>query len=981
MSCTPERRGLRLGEGHLSFVFDGRRYQAQQGDTASSALLAHGVRLMGRSVKARRPRGVLTAGPEEPNALITVGDVTAGIPNVPATQLVLRPGLILRSQNRWPSLRFDLASSLQAGGGLFGAGFYYKTFMWPSWRTYEPAIRRLAGLGEAPETCHLPQASVEHLSCDVLVAGGGVAGLLAARAAARTGARVVICEREPALGGELEFESATIEGSVALEWVGTVTAELRSHRARLLLDTAVVGSRGGQVIAHAEPGGLPGANTLYRIRPRALIIATGAVERPLAFTDNDRPGVMLLGAAERYLARYGVRVGVNAVICANHNRAYAAAARLAAGGLHVQAIVDTRPERTVVADAGISKLRDRLIRSGVECLCDHSIIAARGRLTVTGAQIGPHTSSGYARVIACDTILVSGGWTPNTHAALQEGGVGRYVAGIAAFVADKQPESRISAGAANGTLELAAICAEACALGQHAARTAGLAVESGPRPEACGDPAPNLIPFWRTPAPRVTEKRQFVDFQNDVTVADLRTAIEEGFSDIEHAKRYTALGFGTDQGRLAGVLGAAIIAELRGETLDRVGTSRLRPPYHPVTLGSLAGLRTDAALRVTRRTPLHDWHLAHGGVLEPTGLWMRTRHYGGPGGDAEKVAAAEALSVRVTGGIADASTLGKIDIAGPDAAAFLDYVYMTRASTLKPGRSRYAVSVREDGMVLDDGLLLRLAPDRYRATTSTGHAGEMLSHLEYWRAAEFGDRALAISDVTEAWAVISVAGPRSREVVLSVLDDASRPAVAALVHMDLATAEFRGTELIVLRASFSGELAYELHCRPDSAVSLADSLGAAGLKPYGLEALDILRLEKGYLTHAELSGQTTPYDLEMHGLLRRPGRFVGRDLLDRPAFHAPSRPRLCGIRPVDRRATFLAGAQLVTADDRTHPRGYVTSAAFSPVLRECIGLALVARSVAEGTELIARDPLRQGDTVVRLSPIVHFDPAGQRMRQ
>jgi heterotetrameric sarcosine oxidase alpha subunit len=978
MKGMSERKGLRLGDGMLTFRFDGRYYEARVGDTASAALLANGVRLMGRSVKARRRRGVLTAGPEEPNALVTVGERAACIPNIPASQLVLTPGLTLRSQNRWPTLSFDLASALQAGGGFFSAGFYYKTFIWPSWHAYERLIRALAGLGYAPQASDLPLPSVEHLHCDVLIAGGGVAGLTAARAAARAGARVVLCEREPSLGGELEFEGAVLENLPAIEWVKRVAAELEARHVRILRDTAVVGGRGGEVIAHAEPGGLPGTGTLYHIRARSFLCAMGATERPLAFIDNDLPGVMLLGAAERYLARYGVRVGRRVLICANHNRAYAAAERLLAGGIEVAAIVDCRPERTLALEAGLTELRGMLQARGVECVTESVVLAARGARQVSGALLAPVSATHTTRVIPCDTLLMSGGWTPNTHALQQEGGTRRYVPGIAAFVADAQPPGRTAIGAANGVFEITAICAEAQTAGEHAAARSG---SSEVAPAARGDPPPNLAPFWRAPASRASEKRQFVDFQNDVTVADLRVAVEEGFSQIEHAKRYTALGFGTDQGRLAGVLGAAVLAELKGERLDRVGTSRLRQPYHPVTMKSLAGLRAGSRLRVIRRTPLHDWHQAHAGVLEPSGLWMRTRHYGGAGADVAAVAQREAQEVRASGGFADASTLGKIEIQGKDAAAFLDYVYLTRASSLKAGRSRYAVNLREDGMVLDDGLLLRMGEEHFRATTSTGHAAEMLSHFEFFRASEFAQAAVALTDVSDAWAVIAVAGPKSRDALLGVLDAALHEKVQALSHMDFTTGLFAGKELLVLRASFSGELAYELHCRPEAAVPLAEALLSAGMKPYGLEALDILRVEKGYLTHSELSGQTTPYDLGMQGFMSRKDRFVGRDLLDRPAFHDEARPRLIGVRSADGRAGFLGGAQLVTAEARNRPVGYITSSAFSPTLGEWVGLALVARSLGEGSELIAADPVRNAESRVRLTGIVHFDPDGSRMRQ
>jgi sarcosine oxidase subunit alpha len=968
MNDPLNRQGSRLINRRLSFSFDGRRLRAQEGDTAASALLANGIRLVGRSVKSRRLRGVLTAGPEEPNALLTVGDGPEVIPNVPATQLVLREGLSLRSQNRWPSLRFDLASVLQAGGGLFSAGFYYKTFIWPSWHAYEPLIRSLAGLGEAPKACHLPAVPIEHLSCDVLVAGGGPAGLTAARSAARAGARVVICEREPVFGGELEFEGGVIENQPTRGWVQSVVTELTTLGVRQLLDTAVVGSGGGQIIAHCEPGGIAGHNAVFRIRPGKFIMAMGATERPLVFVNNDRPGVMLLGAAERYLARYGVRVGQELVVCANHNRAYFAALRLQAAGMRVRAVIDSRNERDFGSNE-VVKARDGLVRSGTQCLSNHAVIATKGGTMVTGAEVAQRSGSTSRRVIPCDTILMSGGWSPAMHAATQDGGVRKYMPGIAAFIGDEQPQWRLSVGAANGTFELGAACAEAAASAEAAT------------PAAAGDPPPALVPFWRAENPRSTEKRQFVDFQNDVTVADLRTAIEEGFTDIEHAKRYTALGFGTDQARLCGALGAAIIGELQGKTPGDVGTSRLRQPYHPVTMRSLAGLRSGPTLRVERHTPLHDWHVNNGGVLESTGLWQRTRYYRDNGSTVAVASIEEATRVRATGGIADASTLGKIEINGPDAAAFLDHVYMTKASTLKVGRSRYGVNLREDGMVLDDGLILRIAPDRFRVTTSTGHAGHMLSQFEFHRATEWGPRALALTDVTDAWAVIAVAGPESRRSVLETLDVDSREAVTALQHMEFCAALFRGAELHVLRATFCGELGYEIHCAPEVAVPIWDTLIASGMRPYGLEALDILRVEKGYLTHSEINGQTTPYDLGMQGLMKREDNFVGRQLLQRPAFHEQSRPRLVGLRAVERSGRFLGGAQITTRADLNRACGFITSSTFSPALNEWIGLGLVARSIPEGEELVARDPLRLGDTAIRVSSAVHYDPTGQRMRQ
>jgi glycine cleavage system aminomethyltransferase T/NADPH-dependent 2,4-dienoyl-CoA reductase/sulfur reductase-like enzyme len=954
---APLRTGSRIGAETFEFYFDGRAYAAQRGDTAASALAAAGVCLLGRSIKYRRPRGLLACGPEEPNALLTVGDAPHGIPNVPAPVVRVQPGMRLYSQNRWPSLRVDVASLLRLGAGFWGAGFYYKTFMWPSWRFYEGLIRRLAGLGAAPGASNLPQTKVVHQAADIIVAGAGAAGVRAALDAARNGRRVILCEREPVIGGELGFESATIDGLAAHEWLQRSAAELAALGATILTDTAIVSAAGGVAIAHTQPAGMPGADTLLRLYAPSLVNAMGAIERPIAFVDNDLPGIMLSGAAEKLLSGYGVRVGTDAVLFGNHDRLYRTALRLRAGGVRVKLIVDMR-ERTA------SAARPELLAAGVECVLGAALLSAEGRGAVRAVRIAPLGTARAgavhaARRIDCDAVLVSGGWSPAVRAA-SAGGWQRVC------------------GAAAGELTLAAIV--------------GATDDDG---------EPHWEPCWRSPATATQEKRQFVDMQNDVTVADLRQALAEGFRDIEHVKRYTTLGVGTEQGGTGGVLGAAIVAELSGTALAAVGTSRARGPYQPVPMGVLSGLKVGEGLRPERRTSLHDVHIAAGAVLELMGGWMRPRYYRDNGADAFAAALVEAARVRAQGGICDASTLGKLEIAGTDAAAFLDRMYLNSATAIEPGRARYAALLREDGMVLDDGLLLRQAADRFTATTSSSHTAHVLAHLEFHRDTEWRGRRVAISDVTECRSVIICAGPRSREVLQRVMGAqhtppmapmAQRPLVpwperlAALRHMEFVE-DWCGTGRVrVLRASFSGELGFELHCDPCIANELWQALAAAGLAPFGLEALDILRVEKGYLTSSELNGQTSPLDAGLDTMLRasRDGTVrnsVGRMLLERDAFRAPQRPILVGLRAADGKAKFLGGAQITAGPADRQSLGYVTSAVFSPSLQEWIGLALVARhSSTVGTELHARDPLRSADARVRVVPIVHVDPEGLRMK-
>ncbi len=965
----PTRKGTRLGTRRITFIFDGKTCHGIEGDTVASALLASGVQTFGRSVKLHRARGLLSAGPEEPNALLSCGTKPFNIPNVPATGLVLRDGLTVTSQNRWPSLTFDLGALLGLGGGVFSAGFYYKTFILPGWRSYEGMIRRLAGLGNAPLASDAGVPDSEHIDCDVLVAGGGPAGIAAALAAARCGARTILCERDPAPGGELDFEDATINGISGRDWVSASLEELGSLGARVLTETAIVGVSGEIAIAHREPGGLPHNATAYRIHAGTLTMATGAVEQPIVFIDNDRPGVMLLGAAEKYLARYGVRVAESVLVFGNHNRLYEAARRLQRGGMKIEAIVDTR---TVVNNAE----RDALLKSGVRCLTGHTVVASLGRRRIRGARVASIDQPDGTQDINCESILVSGGWRPNT-------------LGSQGMPTDEESEWQTQAGASAGLIELGDVLESGYNSGFAAARRSNPARSTEHSLTDVGntfgvikgDPVPKLGPYARSPASLADEKRQFVDLQNDVTVADLRQALQQGFTDIEHVKRFTTLGVGTEQGATSTLVGARILAELTGNDESKVKPSRRRLPVRPVTLATLGGRRQGLALRPERHTPLHAWHVANGAVLEDSGMWMRPRYYKDNGADPTSAAAVEAKRVRESGGIVDSSTLGKIELAGPDAAKFLDRLYLTKASTIAVGRSKYMVLLREDGMVLDDGIVLRLTEDRYLATVSSGHAEHVLSHFEFWRDRTMPHFRVALTDATEAWAVIAVAGPCSKSVLGEILGEDWLRELQKLSHMAHTAGTWQGADLRVLRASFTGELAFELHCRASIATPLWQALVAAGMRPYGLEALDVVRIEKGYLTSAELNGQTTPMDLGMAGMLKTGNPCIGSELLSRPALSSPEREQLVGLRALDSTQPLLAGAQLTLPSEASHSCGHVTSAALSPMLGEHIALALVQQRYSDiDTKLVMRHPLLSIETSVRVVAPDHFDPAGMRMK-
>ena len=952
----PFRKGLRICDEDLSFSFDGRRVVAQRGDTIASALLAAGENLFSRSLKYHRPRGVFSAGHEEPSALVTCGAKPNNVPNLPATVVTVSEGLEVFSQNCWPSLRYDCGSLLGLGGNVFSAGFYYKTFFWAGWRAYEGIIRRLAGPGAAPITSDLQPPVSKYLECDVLIVGGGAAGLSAALAASRSKARVVLCDLEPALGGELDFEDAHIDRQPAQDWVADVESELQSNEVQVLTNTSVVGEAGKLAIAHQEPGGIASSATAYRISAGSTVLATGATEQPIVFANNDRPGVMLLNAAEKYVARYGVRVGNSIVLFGNNNRVYSAARRLSETGVHVAAIVDSR--RQVATDVAA----DAATR-GIRCYAGHAIVKVLGRSAVSGVRIADVDRPERSAKIRCDTVLVSGGWRPRELAE----SVSR--------------DNRFAAGAVTGIYTTEGAIRSGFKAGALAARNWLPGNESHLSVCAVGDPDPEQQAYWRSPSPLDEEHRQFVDLQNDVTVADLRHSAEHGFVDIEHAKRFTMLSVGTDQGETSGLPGAAILAELCNRSEYPIRLSRLRPPYRPTTLSTLAGHRRGELLRPFRRTRLHDWHAHNGAVMEDTMRWQRPRYFSSNGRTLNEAAANEAASVRRFGGILDASTLGKIEFVGRDAPQFLDFLYLTKASNIKIGRSKYMVLLREDGMVLDDGIVMRLADDRFLATVSSGHADRIVSHFRFYRDRMAKYRGVVIADVTEAWSVIAVSGPVSRNNLKCILGEGWTDVLSAMIHMEFRDGMWNGHRLRVLRASFSGELAFELHCKSSIVESLWRSLVEAGMTPYGLEALDVLRIEKGYLTSAEMNGQTSPHDLGFSSMVSAGNKCVGRELLDRPALHSAQRETLVGLRAQSNGTPFLAGAQLTTRQERHCSVGHVTSSAYSPTLDDWVGLALVRRDLTTiDTQLVARDPLRGIDTPVRVSPTVHFDPDGTRMK-
>ena len=992
---APRAQPNRLAEGGLidrsqivRFDFDGAQLAGHPGDTLASALLANGIRLVGRSFKYHRPRGVLTAGSEEPNALVELRDAARREPNTRATTIELYDGLSAASQNRWPSLKFDVLAANQIFAPIFGAGFYYKTFMWPSsfWeKVYEPMIRRAAGLGraaDAPDPDHYEKA---YAFCDVLVVGAGPAGLAAALAAARSGARVILCEEDFRLGGRLLAERDEIEGEPALDWVEAAQAELESlPECRILRRTIVQGVYDGGTYAALErvndhvprPPAHEPRQRLWRIVAKRAVICAGAIERPIVFGDNDRPGIMLASAVRSYVNRFGVAPGRRAVIFADNDDALRTASDLAQAGIAVAAVVDARRTTSRPAQEAADAAQARYFAGAV-------IERVRGRLGVKGVTI--RDAKGGTESVACDLIAMSGGWNPTLHLTTHLNGKPQWNDGLAALVPGTMPPGMSVAGAANGTFGLAACLAEGEEEGAKAASECGFAAPAT-SPRAAADESAVASPVWQVDGSR---GKAFVDFQNDVTVSDVKLAAREGFRIPEHLKRYTTLGMATDQGKIGNVNGAAVLAAVTGRYIGAVGATTFRPPFTPIAISAFAGHHRGPDFRPARLAASHAYAVEQGAVFVETGPWLRALYYPKRGEEPQDAVNREVATVRGQAGVCDVSTLGKIDVQGKDAGIFLDRVYANTFSTLPVGKARYGLMLREDGFVLDDGTTARLADDHYFMTTTTVNAVKVMQHLEFCQQCLWPELDVQTVSVTEQWAQFAIAGPRARDVVQGVVDpayDLSNAAFPYLACGDVTVAG--GIPARLYRLSFSGELAYEIGVPArfgDAMIRAIMEAGAPfGLAPYGTEALGVLRIEKGHPAGAELNGQTTAHDLGFGKMLSTKKDFIGRFMAARAALTDRLRPTLVGLRPLAREDRLRAGAHLIPKDKEAVARndqGYVTSIAFSPSLGHWLGLGLLSRGPERHGEIVrVYDPVRGGDVLAEVRPPCFIDPEGERLR-
>jgi sarcosine oxidase, subunit alpha len=977
----PAPLGTRIDRSSsVEFSFNGARLRGFAGDTLASALLANGVRLVGRSFKLHRPRGIFSCGVEEPTGIVDVGSGAVRTPNLRATLVELREGLRAASVNCWPSVDFDLGAVNGLFSSLLPAGFYYKTFKWPSWHWFEPSIRRMAGLGRAPTEPDPDRYEEISVEADVLVIGGGAAGLSAAAAAAQAGARTLLVTSGSTFGGALGWRGDAE--------VGRLLEAAAARGVRLLARTLAFGLYdhnlvcASESLADAASAGAAGAGylreRLWKIRARHIVAATGAFERPMIFPDNDRPGVLLAGAADKYARAFGVACGRRVVIAANSDSAYRVAGSLRAAGVNVIALIDRRAR----ADIDAAAADDAAGSAGLKVFSEAGIAGVLGRRAVRGCTI---VSAGGAQIeLECDAILSAGGHAPAVHLHSQAGGKLRWLEDSSMFVPDGTAPGLSSVGACAG------VFARDAAL-EHASRVGEALARGAPAPAAPVGGAGRALPATQAASGQAllskalwSQGKQFVDLQNDVTTDDVGLAARENYRAVEHLKRYTTTGMGTDQGKTSNVNALVLMGECTGRLPAEVGTTKFRPPFAPVTLGLLVGRRRGALYRPLKRLPDEDWHRERGALFEQFGNWYRPAAYPLPGEELESAAQREAGAVRRHAGLLDGSALGKLEIFGPDAAQFLDLMYVGTMSTLAVGQARYGLVLNENGIVVDDGIVARLAADHFWVNTTSAGVERTAAAFEEWLQCEYTRLKVLITPVTSRWGNLTVAGPKAWRWLEAVGFDV-RFSPASMPHMTMREGNFEGAPIRVLRASFSGELGYEVNVPADRVSALLARLWTRAAEfqaaPYGIEALEILRTEKCFIhIGTDTDGTTLPGDLGFgRAIERKQANFVGRRSLLRPAARDPARLQLVALSPADGRTRLPVGGQIASAPPPTLTEGHVTSSYQSPHLGVPVALGMLSRGFERMGERVTVHHLgTRIDAVVVKGPFV--DPQGERLR-
>ncbi len=962
----------------VRFTFNGRPYTGYEGDTLASALLANGVRVVGRSFKYHRPRGIFTAGEEEPCALVETGQGASRVPTCRAPLVPLTEGLVANSQNCWPSVGFDVGRLVDFSHPLWPAGFYNKTFKWPGWHTWEGMIRRTAGLGRPltePDPDHYEQFNAH---CDLLICGGGPAGLMAALAAADAGLRVILADQAGDFGGSLNWERYELNGSPCTDWVRQATDRLCALKNVICLPrTTVTGVYDHNVTTLVQTGkNNRWRECLWTVRPRHILLASGAIEQGLIFPNNDRPGIMLAGAVRQYLNRYAVRPGEETVVFTNNDTAYQTVFDLAREQLKVSLVVDTRKQ---VGGA----LRQRLADLGTRLLSDARIGDTRGGKGIRSLRV-ESADGDKLGTYRCDLLAVSGGWAPRVHLMAHARGSLRFDEHSQSFIPDALPRGMTVTGSANGTAGLEEMLAESV-------RAAGsIAEKLGARPVSTQPPVVtgHIIESRGVGPARLTasRRRQWIDLAHDVTFGDAELAVREGYVSVEHFKRYTTTGMSVDQGKTGNLNAFIALGALTGRPAGEVGTTTFRPPYMPVTLGTIAGRNTGEFYAPARYLPAHRAHRKLNARFEDYG-WQRPDYYLQAGESPEAAIRREVTAVRTAAGVFDNSPIGKIEVRGADAAKFLDRIYMNNVATLETGRARYGLMLNENGVIIDDGVFVRLGENHFLVNSTSGGAARIAAMMEEWLQCEWRDLEVVVDDQTSQWANFTVAGPRSRDVVNALGTDLDLSATA-FPHMSVAAGTVAGLDARVTRVSFSGEMSYEINVPAAYANSFLEAIVQAGspfgLAPYGIEALMVLRLEKGYLhVGTDTDGSSTPDDVGWgHVARNKPGDYIGKRSLFREGNRDPARKQLVGLEPVEPGQAMRPGGHLLIGPGREPPAvtdGWITSACHSPTLNRHIALGVLRSGrEREGEILTVCDENRRFN--VKVVPPVFYDPGNERLR-
>jgi sarcosine oxidase subunit alpha len=978
----------------INFEFDGKAYQGREGDTLAAALMANGVKIVGRSFKLHRPRGLVGSWVEEVNGLVQLETGGYEEPNVRATMVMLYEGLKARGQNAWPNVQNDLLGVMDKFSRLLPASFYYKSMIWPTWHFYERFVRPIAGLGKAPTERDVQNYQKQNLHCDILICGGGPAGIAAALAVADSGFRVVLADDQESFGGSLQGERFTIDGESAAEWVNESIKVLASKpNVRLLLATNVSGYYENNFLVASQRLQTKGPvdtvtalqkprERLWRIHAKEVILAAGALERPLICPNNDRPGVMLASAVRHYANRFGLVAGEKIVVVTNNDSAYRTALDLDALGIKGITVVDTR--RTV-----ISRLCAQLKEKGIAHLVGQGVRDIKGKKQVKAVQLAVHLGGGQlggdTQLLECNLLAMSSGWTPTVHLHSQSGGGLRYDESRACLVPSSVTQRLQVVGAANGNMTLQECLDEGYKVGNETALKLNPGAFVSTRLWKASDEAPAIAiePFWFTRS-ESTEK-QWLDFQYDVKVSDIELAVRENFVSVEHVKRYTTGGMSVDQGKSSNFNILAIIAELTGKPIEKVGTTKFRPPYQPVTLGAFAGATVGEGYAPWQTLPAHNWHVRHCAKFGDYG-WQRPDYYQRGNEDIHAATLREVNAARTAVGMFDGSPLGKIQLSGPDAAAFLDRVYVNNISSLKVGFARYAMLTNENGVLIDDGVIIRMADNLFLVHATSGAVGRVALMMEEYLQCEWPDLQVHVNNVTTQWGNLTLSGPKARR-VMEKLNCGIELSAEKFTHMQYREGLIGGVSVRVLRASFTGDVTFEIGVPARYTESLWDIVYEAGkefgITPYGVEALEVMRTEKGYIhVGSDTDACSNPLDLGMGRLIeRKPVDFIGRRSLQRQAEQAPDRLQFVGLESVNPEERLPVGGHVVDSNKPIAPiasHGYVTSAVFSPSLGKHIGLGIVRRGASRMNEEVF--VYSNGKIIAaRIVAPAHFDPKGERL--